>query len=344
MKWNKKTDSIYLACGHGTQLNGVWDSGCAYGGYTEAGLMLPIVTAAVALLKKSGVKVYTDSKNTKNMTATVEESKKRNVTLYASVHCDWYKAGSGIMFYYGSSKGKAFGDTVCKYLAKTMDLKFKGGTKDLQKYEVKGPVCPSIILELGGIRADIDKLKQAKKYGRALAKAICKYIGVEVYVSKRVKLMRMYADTLAYMNKHDFRYCLQYPKCGTSWETAKKTKKSNCATAISYAMQRMGILEPGQIFWLNGTNVHCVGKGCKTAIKKNFTIKHPKKSPKKSNVKAGYICGYKNGAHTQMFAKYNSDKKPLWYSWGRTDVGKSQPRRKKTYDTKSIMTMLIIKE
>ena len=53
MTWNKKTDSLFLAVGHGTQLNGVWDSGCAYGQYTEAALMLPIVKAAVKLLRKS---------------------------------------------------------------------------------------------------------------------------------------------------------------------------------------------------------------------------------------------------------------------------------------------------
>ena len=33
---------VALMCGHGKSVDGSWDSGCAYGGYTEAALMLPI--------------------------------------------------------------------------------------------------------------------------------------------------------------------------------------------------------------------------------------------------------------------------------------------------------------
>lgn len=343
MKWNKKKDILYLAVGHGTMTNGKWDCGTAYGGYTEAGLMLPIVKEAVKLLRKSGVKVITDAdkKNNKNMTATVSEANKNGVTLYASVHCDWYKASSGIMFYYGSGKGKAFGDAICKYIAKTLKIRNKGGTKDLAKYEVKGPDAPSIILETGSIKNDISKLKQAKKYGRTIAKAICKYIGVEVYVTMRTKLKRMFADTLAYMNAHHFAY--DSHGGGNSWAKAKKSKKSNCASAVSYACQRLGLLKAGQQFYINGTTVHCQGKGSTKAVKKAFTIRHPKKSPKGAKVKSGYICGYENNAHTQMFAKYNTSKIPMWYSWGRADKGKKQPHRKKSYDKKRIMTVMIPK-
>ena len=232
-----------------------------------------------------------------------------------------------------------------------MTLRFKGGKKDLQKYEVGQPIMPSIILELGAIKADLPELKQSKKYGRALAKGICKYIGVKVYVSKRTQLKRKVAETLAYMNAHHFKYSLSYKKCGTSWKQAKKTKRSNCATMISYAMQQMGFLKPRQIFWINGTSIHCVGSGCKAQIKKNFRISHPKKSPKGAKVKPGYVCGYRSNPHTQMFVKYKAYKengkkvkRPLWYSWGPNDVGKKQPRRKKSYDTKKIMTVMVVKE
>ena len=193
MKWNKKTDSVFVAVGHGTQLNGVWDAGCAYGQYTEAALMLPIVKAAVKLLRKSGVKVYTDADkdNNKNMTATVADANKKdkNVALYIAVHCD-YSAARDIMFYYGSKDGKKFGDAVASYCAKKMGLKNKGGKEDIQKYEVHGPNMPSIIFETGGIKIDLAKLKQSKKYGRTIAKAILKYIGVPVYVSNRAKIAR----------------------------------------------------------------------------------------------------------------------------------------------------------
>lgn len=346
MKWNKDTDILFLAVGHGTMINGKWDSGCAYSKYTEAELMLPIVKEAVKLLRKSGVRVLTDADkgNNKNMTATVAEANKRHVKLYASVHNDYSGASSGIMFYFGSAKGKKFGDTVCKFCSKAMNLRFKGGKKDLDKYEVKAPTMPSIILELGAIKADLPELKQSKKYGRALAKGILKYIGVPVYVSKRTRLRRRMGEVLAYMNVHHFKYCLQYKKCGTSWKQAKKTKRSNCATAVSYAMQLEDILEPGQIFWINGTTIHCVGKGCKARIKKYFKITHPKKTAKKAKVKSGYVCGYKANPHTQMFVKYNSKGIPLWYSFGPSDVGKKQPRHKQSYDKKPIQTVMAIKE
>ena len=343
MKWNKKKDVLFLAVGHGTQLNGIWDSGTTYGGYTEADLMLPIVQAAVKLLRKSGIRVLTDAdkKNNKNMTATVEESNKKGCKLYASVHCD-YAPAKGIMFYYGSADGKKFGDTIAKYCSKIMGIKNKGGKKDLEKYEVRGPKCPSIIFETGGIKNDLAKLKQSKKYGRAIAKAICKYLGVEVYVTTRTKLKRKVAETLAYMNAHHFKYCMQYKKCGTSWAKAKKTKLSNCATAMCYAMQQMGLLKPGQIFWISGTRIKCVGKGTAARLKSEFTIKHPKKTVKALKPKSGTIVGY-SPYHTQMFVKFAKDKTPRFYSWGSNDAGKKQPRRKKGYDKKKIMTTMVAK-
>lgn len=345
MKWDKKKDALYLACGHGTQINGVWDSGCAYGKVTEADLMLPIVKAAVALLRKSGVKVYTDAdkNNNKNMIATVDEANKKKVSLYMSVHCDYKGARSGVDPLYVSASGKKFGEYVGKYVAEIMGMKYFS-TKRTDLYELNATDAPSCILETGNIRDDLPKLKQSKKYGRAIAKAICKYIGVEVYVTKRTQLKRKVGETLAYMNKHNFKYAKSYKKCGTSWEKAKKTKRSNCATMICYAMQQMGLLKAGQIFWINGTSIKCVGSGTKAQIKKNFTIRHPKKSPKGMKVKSGVVCGYKDNAHTQMFVKWNKDKNPLWYSWGPSDVGKKQPRHKKSYDKKKIMTTLTVKE
>ena len=268
MKWDKKKDALYLACGHGTQINGVWDSGCVYGKVTEADLMLPIVKAAVALLRKSGVKVYTDAdkNNNKNMLATVDEANKKKVSLYMSVHCDYKGARSGVDPLYVSASGKKFGEYVGKYVAKIMGMKYFS-TKRTDLHELNATDAPSCILETGNIRDDLPKLKQSKKYGRAIAKAICKYIGVDVYVSESTKLKRRTAEVLAYMNKHNFKYARSYKVCGTSWAQAKKTKRSNCATMLSYAMQLEGLLSPGQIFWLNGTSVACVGDGCRKKLK-----------------------------------------------------------------------------
>ena len=345
MKWNKNSDILALQVGHGRSSDGTWDCGCAYNGYTEAGLMLPIVQAAVKLLRKSGVKVITDADdaNNRNMKASVAWANNRGAKLYMSVHCDYKDAAAGIMPLYVSADGKKFADAVGKKVAKLLDMNYKGACKRTDLYELNATNMPSCIFETGSIKADLKKLKESKKYGRALAKAICAYIGVDVYVSKRTQFLRKDAEILAYMNKHHFKYAKSYKACGTSWAQAKKTKKSNCATKTSWAAQEVGLLQPGQIFWINGTAIKCVGSGTKARIKKTFTIKPPKKSPKTAGLKAGYIVGYKDNPHTQEFVKWNKDKKPLWYSWGPSDVGKKQPRHKKSYDSKKIMTVLIPK-
>lgn len=196
MKWNKNKDVLALIVGHGKSLDGSWDPGCVYGEYTEAGLMLPIVKEAAKLLRKSGVKVLTDADkaNNRNMKSSVAWANNNGADLYISVHCDYSAASTGVMFYYGDSTDKKLGDAVCKYIAKTMSMKNKGGKKDLAKFEINSPKAPSIILETGAIKADLSKLKQSKKYGRTIAKAILKYIGVPVYVTNKTKIARKAAE------------------------------------------------------------------------------------------------------------------------------------------------------
>lgn len=203
MKWNKNKDVLALMVGHGTSLDGSWDPGCTYGKYTEADLMLPIVKAAAALLRKSGVKVLTDADkdNNRNMKSSVAWANNNGADLYISVHCDYKLATSGVMYYYGSAEEKKMGAAVAKYVATYMKLKYKGGKGDNQKFEVNSTE-PGIILETGSIKMDLKTLKKAKKYGRAIAKGILKYIGVPVYVSNRAKLAKT-ATALAYPGAPD---------------------------------------------------------------------------------------------------------------------------------------------
>ena len=49
------------------------------------------------------------------------------------------------MFYYGDANDKKFGEAVCKKVASLMKMKYKGGKKDLNKYEINAPTMPSII-------------------------------------------------------------------------------------------------------------------------------------------------------------------------------------------------------
>ena len=193
MKWNKKKDLLALMVGHGKSLDGSWDPGCTYGKYTEAGLMLPIVQAAVKLLRKSGVKVITDADdaNNRNMKSSVAWANNKKAKIYMSVHCDYYGAGAGVYPLARDSADKKLAAAVGKKTAALMDMKYKGVGYRTDLYELNAPTAEACcIFETGSIKADLKKLKEAKAYGRALAKAILKYIGVPMYVSNKTKIAR----------------------------------------------------------------------------------------------------------------------------------------------------------
>ena len=345
MKWNTKTDTLALMVGHGRSLDGSWDPGCTYGIYTEAGLMLHIVQEAVSLLRKSGVKVITDADdaNNRNMKASVAWANNKKARLYMSVHCDnrvnaTTKAPTGIAPLYVSAAGKKFADAVGKYIAKKLDMKWLGAHKRTDLYELNATDMTSCILETGFIKADLKKLKAAKTYGRTLAKAILKYIGVPVYVSKQTQLRRKEAEILAYMNAHHFKYTRSWKDCAMTWKGAKKLRRANCSCTMSYCAQEVHLLEPGQIFWFNKTKIVCKGKGTKKTLKKNFRILTPRKTPKNADLKRGdFTCS--GSAHTQAFGGMSGGH-PTWYSWAPSDVGKKQPRHKKSYDKRKVTIVM----
>ena len=161
--------------------------------------------------------------------------------------------------------------------------------------------------------------------------------------SKQTLFSRKLAFVAAYAYKNKFKYDHTYSHCGTSWKQAKKTKKMNCHLLVNFALQLMGVLKAGQVFWLNGTRVACKGTGTKTAVKKAFKITHPKAGPSKAKLKKMDVCGYEKNAHTQVYAGRNKSKQPIWYSWGPSDVRKDLPRHKKSYDSKKIMTKMRLK-
>lgn len=347
MKWTK-SDVLALMVGHGRSLDGSWDSGCTYADYTEAALMLKIVKVAVKYLRTSGVKVMTDADkdNNRNMKSCVAwaNKKNKNVKLYIACHCDYSLASSGIMFYYGSDAGKAVGDSISKYVAKAMGMRFKGGVKDLAKFEVNSPKMTSVLYEAGAIKADLKKLKDYKKYGKALAQAICKYIGVSFKEhSTAYKIRVATSKVIKRMKELKFTYKASYKDCSNTWTGAKKKKTSNCSMAISYSLQVAKVLPKGQFFWINGDKITCKGGLTSAKLKQLATITHPHKSPKKAGLKKGDIVGYKNSPHTMEFAGWNSKGEPLWYSVGPSDIRSGKAHVKPSYNTKTIYTRIRFK-
>ena len=152
------------------------------------------------------------------------------------------------------------------------------------------------------------------------------------------KLLIMCKDTFKKMSK------FKYTPSGnaTSWSTAQKKKTSNCATYVSYCLQRMGLLKAGQVFWCNNGKVNYKGKGAETQLKSVAKITHPNKAPKKCGLKKGDICGYSNPPHTQVFAGWKNGN-ALWYSFGPSDIGKKLPRKRGNYNSKKIETIIRLK-
>ena len=186
MTWNKKTDLFALMCGHGKSLDGSWDSGCTYNGYTEAGLMLKITKETVKHLRASGIRVLTDADadNNRNMKSCVAWANTNKARFYMSIHCDYKLASAGVAPLYVSKKGKSMATKIGKRTAKLMNMKWKGAFKRTDLYELNAAKMPSVIFETGAIKADLKYLKDYKAYGKAFAESICKYFGVKFVPAK----------------------------------------------------------------------------------------------------------------------------------------------------------------
>lgn len=347
MTWNKKKDIFALMCGHGRSLDGSWDSGCVYGSYTEADLMLPIVQVAAKYLRKAGVRVITDAdqNNNKNMKACVKWANDDKVKYYMSVHCDYKLATKGVAPLYVSASGKTLATKVGKSIAKEMGMTWKGAFKRTDLYELNATKCTAVILETGAIKADLKYLKDSKRYGKALANAICKFIGVKPFKHSNAWRLRVAAKKVtAYMKKHKFKYKASWLDNSLTWEGAKKRKTTNCSTMVCYALSKIGVLKESQYFWINGDKITCKGGLSLADIKKFATVKHPYHSPKHAHLHKGDICGYKNNAHTQIFAGFNKDGVPTWYSTGGAgDIASGKAHVKKSYNDKVIYTVIRLK-
>ena len=174
---------VFIACGHGTNLKGVWDSGCTYKGMQEAKLMLPITQDFVSYMRKSGVYVYTDADdgNNINMIKCIRKANKKRISAYISIHCDWKHAPSGTLPLYKSKEDKKLAKALNKGVHKSVKIKDRGLTKRTALRELRKTKAPaSCIFETGSISKDYKVFKKKHKaYGRGLAKGLCKYLGVE---------------------------------------------------------------------------------------------------------------------------------------------------------------------
>lgn len=191
--------TIAVQCGHGVSLDGSWDSGCAYksGGkqYTEAALMLKITKAAVKYLRASGVKVISDADhgNNKNMIEDVRWANRVGAALYVSVHCDYSGAPKGVMPLYVSGSGKKLAKALNSAVKKGVGMRSRGVQRRTDLWELNGTDMTACILETGSIKGDLATLRDhPDKYGKAIAKGVCSYLGVPFKDGKKKPSKEIY--------------------------------------------------------------------------------------------------------------------------------------------------------
>ena len=161
--------------------------------------------------------------------------------------------------------------------------------------------------------------------------------------SHRWYFIKTIREIQRYMKANGFKYKASYKDNALTWAGAKKKKTSNCSTFVCYALQESDNFLPGMYFWINGDKINYRGKGTKTRLQKIAEITHPHKPPKKCDLRVGDIVGYEDNPHTMEFHGWDKKGDPTWFSFGPSDVGKREPRVKKGYNDKKIMTLVRIK-
>lgn len=142
------------------------------------------------------------------------------------------------------------------------------------------------------------------------------------------------------MRKLGFRYSNKGADHGSNWTAAKSKKKTNCATFVSWALQNIGILQSGDLFYCKNSAIHNEHGSATSHLKAKATITKVNATPKNAGLKIGDICGYTT--HTQVFAGWK-DGKPTWYTMGSGDIGKNLPRVRSDYSTRKIEIRIRLK-
>jgi hypothetical protein len=171
--------------GHGRSTDGSWDPGCVNGKVTEADLVEAIGKSFVSYSKGSGVDVVTDlPANNINMIKQVILSNNKGCKVHVALHCDYKLAPTGTAPLYKSAEGRKLAYYLNQAVMKDMSMKTRGLTHRSDLYELNSTDAVAVIFECGSIGKDIRKMKDAKRYGRALAKGLCRYYGVK-FTGKR---------------------------------------------------------------------------------------------------------------------------------------------------------------
>lgn len=179
---------VYIETGHGTDMNGDWDTGCTWSDgtkdYQEAKVMIPIAKAMVKYLRQSGVEVVTDAYdgNQQNLFAALDYMELHQMDAFVNLHCDYDGAKPGTMPLYRTDEQLALGLALSRGVHEYIDIEDRGPQyrEDLDTLNSEKPNCPACLFETGNI-SDNNKIltEQYDEYGKGLAKGLCDFLGVE---------------------------------------------------------------------------------------------------------------------------------------------------------------------
>ena len=175
---------VYVETGHGTRASGAWSPGCAWGGYQEAKLMIPICKSVTKYLRAKGVYVYTDAYdgNNRNLDYSIPFVKKHDVSVFLNVHCDYQYAPGGTLPLYRYNDQRQLAVCLNKGVHKYVKIRDRGLSKrtDLETLNNTPGYCVACLFEVGSIKND-NRLLLTKynALGKGLARGICDYLGID---------------------------------------------------------------------------------------------------------------------------------------------------------------------
>lgn len=164
----------FIAIGHGLSTDGSWDTGCTWGGYTEAALAKEVVAGILEVFDANGKQYVTDyPENNMNIVNCVATANNHGCSHYLSVHLDWDQAPSGIYPIFVSESGNRMAECI----RASMKLRIPGlndrGNLCRADYEVQYTNMPAVIMEIGSIKADNELIRNnTHLFGHAIAYGI----------------------------------------------------------------------------------------------------------------------------------------------------------------------------
>lgn len=183
---------IYVDAGHGTYINGVYDSGAiGVNNAIEADIVLAIAKHLQAELKRNNftVKMSRETeKTTKVLNQRTREANDFGADIVVSLHCNAFEDpsanGTETIIYSKGGNAEKIANKVQSAVLAVLNTRSRGIVERRNLAILRDTKAPAILCEFGFItnKADCAKLVSAtyqKEIAKAVCKAICEYYGIK---------------------------------------------------------------------------------------------------------------------------------------------------------------------